>query len=100
MGLGIGRVNMSFELLQIVPDLPPAINGVGDYAYLLARQLKAAHDIHSQFLVCSAPQDREGELEGFKVRQLAAQQRDKLAGRLSTKGTPPIVLLHYVGYGY
>lgn len=91
---------MSLEILQIVPNLPPAVNGVGDYAYLLAKRLRAAHDIHSHFLVCDSSQNSEGELEGFKIHQLEAQRQDKLAGRLSAKEMPPVVLLHYVGYGY
>jgi hypothetical protein len=40
------------QIIQIVSRLPPAIDGVGDYAYLLAKQLRAKHDIHTVFVVC------------------------------------------------
>ena len=42
----------ALEIVQIVPRLPPSISGVGDYAYLLARELRATHDIHTHFIVC------------------------------------------------
>jgi len=91
---------MPLEILQIVPNLPPAINGLGDYAYLLAKQLGAGHDIQSHFLVCDSSGNRERELSGFKVHQLEAQQPDELARKLAMGEMPSIVLLHYVGYGY
>jgi hypothetical protein len=40
------------HITQIVSRLPPAIDGVGDYAYLLARELRAAHNIDTVFIVC------------------------------------------------
>jgi hypothetical protein len=40
------------QIIQIVPRLTPAIDGVGDYTFLLAKQLRAAHDIDTQFVVC------------------------------------------------
>jgi hypothetical protein len=39
------------EVIQIVPALPPAINGLGDYASLLAKELWEAHNIRSRFVV-------------------------------------------------
>ena len=91
---------MPLEILQIAPSIPPAINGLGDYAYLLAKQLRTAHDIDSRFLVCNLSQSFEGELDRFKVYQLEAKQDSQLARKLSMEEMPPIVLLHYVGYGY
>ena len=91
---------MSLEILQIVPRLPPAINGVGDYAYLLARQLRAAHNIHTRFLVCDPSWEGELEIEAFSVEKLQAQQATELTEKLSKKIMPQTVLLHYVGYGY
>jgi hypothetical protein len=91
---------MSFEVLQIVSGLPPAINGVGDYAHLLARELNAAHQINTHFLVCNSSQKCGKELDRFQVTQLESLQCDNLESQLSRKGMPQIVLLHYVGYGY
>lgn len=108
-----------FEILQIVPQLPPAISGVGDYAYLLARQLRAAHDIHTKFVVCD-PQWENAEsgklktetgeptinhqpsttLDGFPIYHLKEQSAAELLRVLSAEGMPSTVLLQYVGYGY
>ena len=90
---------MPLEILQIVPQLPPAISGVGDYAHLLARQLRAAHGIHTRFVVCghgAAGGARRG-LDGFPVRELDAGE---LPRTLAAEGMPATALLHYVGYGY
>jgi hypothetical protein len=40
------------QIIQIVARLPPAVDGVGDYASLLAKQLRAAHNIRTVFVVC------------------------------------------------
>jgi hypothetical protein len=40
------------QIIQIVSRLPPAVDGVGDYACLLAKQLRANHGIHTVFVVC------------------------------------------------
>src|SRR5262245_52331834 len=89
------------EIIQIVPRLPPAINGLGDYAFLLARELRATHDIHSHFIVCDPDLESTGSLDGFPVRCVAARTAsdmvDLLEGMLRSDAT---ALLHYVGYGY
>src|SRR5438093_5969188 len=91
---------MSLELTQIVPGLPPVISGVGDYAYLLARQLRAAHDIHTRFVVCDARWQGAKDFEEFSVDRIRAQQSEELEKELGASGMPSTVLLHYVGYGY
>lgn len=113
------------EIIQIVPRLPPAMNGVGDYAYLLAKQLRAAHDIHTIFVVCDPTwkledrsqraegggRDRERTsdirhpasgicLDGFPVFQLKERSAKELLRMISAPGMPATVLLQYVGYGY
>ena len=58
------------EIIQIVPYLPPSISGVADYAYLLARELRAKHDIRTCFLVCDPGWnggDYETQPQGLKV---------------------------------
>lgn len=47
----MGYQNLN-QIIQVVPRLPPAVDGVGDYALLLARQLRAAHGIQTVFIVC------------------------------------------------
>lgn len=100
LGLHKLRSNYSLKILQIVPTLPPKISGVGDYAYLLARQLRADHGINSRFLVCDPQWKGEWVLDGFEIHKLEARQRDDLVASLSMEGMPRMALLHYVGYGY
>jgi hypothetical protein len=91
---------MPLKVLQIVPRLPPAITGVGDYAYLLAKELRASHSIETSFLVCDPSWDGGREFEGFVVERLETRTSGELETKLSANGMPSIVLLHYVGYGY
>ena len=91
---------MSLEILQIVPRLPPAINGVGDYATLLAKQLLSDHRVSSRFLVCDPTWHGDSELDGFPVARLQRREANHLAETLTRNNLPRIALLHYVGYGY
>jgi hypothetical protein len=91
---------VSLEILQIVPRLPPSINGVGDYAYLLAKQLRSTHTINTRFLVCDPDWECQSEIEGFKIEKLQVRQAAELMETLSGKMAAQVTLLHYVGYGY
>ena len=88
-------------LLQIVPSLPPAVNGVGDYATLLARELRARHGVESSFVVgdpawTPPPGDPE-----FPARAVPARTAGALAALLpAPKDDQTTILLHYVPYGY
>jgi len=42
------------NIIQIVPRLPPVIDGVGDYALNLARQLPKDFNIQTHFIVGSS----------------------------------------------
>jgi hypothetical protein len=100
------------EIIQIVPRLPPAIDGVGDYAYLLAQQLRKGPEIQTRFLVCGAksdeqpstpaplPEDEGSCVDGFSVYRLRERSAAELARVLSRPGMPRTALLQYVGYGY
>lgn len=52
------------ELLQIVPMLPPALGGIGDYALLLARDLQAAHGVRS----CSVNAETAWRVQAYTQR--------------------------------
>jgi hypothetical protein len=91
---------MSLEILQMVPRFLSSISEVGDYACLLARQLRAAHGIHTRFLVCDPYGLEKSEIDGFSVERFDIQKTDDLARRMSGPKMPETVLLHYVGYGY
>lgn len=86
------------KIVQIVPRLPPAICGVGDYARLLAGAMRP-HGIETRFVVADAAWRGEADVEGFGVEHLAHPSRDGLLQALENVGADA-VLLHFVGYGY
>ncbi|WP_103668170.1 hypothetical protein [Pseudanabaena sp. BC1403] len=86
-------------VISIVPRLPKAIDGVGDYALNLARQLRKDFNIQTQFIVGNPEWKGELELEGFPINQVVDSSSDQLTSFLEGDRTSP-VLLHYVGYGY
>jgi hypothetical protein len=89
------------EIVQVVPTFPPVVSGVGDYALLLAEELRRRHNLHSRFIVGDPDWAGEPEAQGFPVTKAPARTPESLARLLSEQtcaGLP--VLLHYVGYGY
>jgi hypothetical protein len=86
-------------VISIVPRLPPAIDGVGDYALNLARQLRQDFNIQTQFIVGNPEWKGELEIEGFPVSQVIDGNAKQLTALLECDRNSP-VLLHYVGYGY
>ncbi|HYX18490.1 MAG TPA: glycosyltransferase family 1 protein [Nostoc sp.] len=87
------------SLISIVPRLPPAIDGVGDYALNLARQLRQDFNIQTHFVVGNPTWNGAGEIEGFIVSQVSDRSPDALLALLANNCSSPI-LIHYVGYGY
>ena len=92
-------VNYLTNVTSIVPRLPPAIDGVGDYALNLARQLRQDFNIQTHFIVGNPTWNGEVEIEGFIVTQISDRSPDALLNLLSTDDSSSI-LLHHVGYGY
>ncbi len=99
-------VNYLTHVTSIVPRLPPAIDGVGDYALNLARQLRKDFNIQTHFIVGNTKWNGAAEIDGFPVSQVSvgvADRRhhspDALLTLLSSDRSSSI-LLHYVGYGY
>ena len=86
------------NFLQIVPRLPPTVDGVGDYALNLACQLHKYFSINTHFLVCDPGWDGETEIEGFSVSRLKGRTTKILIEQVPRETTS--ILLHYVGYGY
>ena len=87
-------------VIAIVPRLPPAIDGVGDYALNLARQLRKDFNIHTHFIVGNSTWQGAAEIEGFTVSQITDNSATTLVTLLSSYHCSSPVLLHYVGYGY
>ena len=94
---------MSRLIIQIVPALPPATNGVGDYAIAIARGLRRDFGLDTLFVVGNERWQGPHEVEGFRVSKLATRSADRLeavldeAGRTSDSSS---VLLQMSGYGY
>jgi len=88
-------------IIQIVPQLPPAINGVGDYALNLARQLRQDWGIETDFIVGDPHWQGSSIIEGFKIKTVNNRTAKALTLLLSNNSNETIpILLHYVGYGY
>jgi Glycosyl transferase 4-like domain len=88
------------RLVQIVPELPPAVGGVGDYAFLIA---KALHRLNLETTFVIPDGHRPGwqpacAAEAPEV-SLVPPRAGALARRLDAL-RPDAVLVHYSGYGY
>lgn len=57
---------MHTTLLQVVPGAPPQVNGVGDFAFAVARALRERKGIDSAFLVCHPDWREERVVDGFR----------------------------------
>ena len=86
-------------ILSIVPRLPPAVDGVGDYAFLLAEALAAQHHLSTQFIACDPLQLVAVSLEPSPI-QLLQRSSALLSATLDRLPDADTLLLHYVGYGY
>ncbi|WP_310426779.1 glycosyltransferase family 1 protein [Chamaesiphon sp. VAR_48_metabat_135_sub] len=87
-------------ILSIVPRLPPAIDGVGDYAHLLSKALADRHGILTKFIACDPLKPIASEQGDLSAIQLPQRSRDSLLTILTRSGHIDTILLHYVGYGY
>ncbi len=88
-------------IIQIVPQLPPAIDGVGDQALNLARQLKTDFDIQTQFVVGDPCWAGDTKIAGFPIHTVNRRSASALNTLLHQLGSSQVpILLHYVGYGY
>ena len=94
------------ELIQIVPVLPPALSGVGDYATLLAGELQAAGGVRTRFVVGDPGWTGPASAADapFPARAVTARTAAALLHALdeaeAAGGAAGVALLHYVGYGY
>jgi len=87
-------------LIQIVPALPPATNGVGDYALAVACAMRREFGLETQFVVGNERWQGPEQVEGFGVRKVAARSADGLAAALLESAGESRVLLQLSGYGY
>lgn len=97
---------MTRSLVQIVAGLPPAIDGVGDYALAIARALRERQEIETLFVVANPKWRGPGIIEGFPVAVVARKDPSSLLlamrgilARARAEQTTPI-LFHCSMYGY
>jgi len=88
------------NVISIVPRLSPAIDGVGDYAFNLARQLRQDFAIGTHFIVGDPTWAGERKLEGFSISQVPMRSTETLLSLLQAYSDATTVLLHYVPHGY
>lgn len=88
------------QIVSIVSGLPPAIDGVGDYALNLAQQLRQNFAIDTHFIVGNPAWVGAAEIEGFPVSTVSDRTVTNLLSLLNSNGQPSTILLHYVCYGY
>jgi hypothetical protein len=87
-------------MLVIVPDFPPNLNGIGDYAYLLAKELRQKNRyLKIEFLVAGKNNYPITEYDSFKIYNLEEKNANSLYDLLKILN-PNLIHLHYVGYGY
>lgn len=89
------------RILQILPHAPTARCGVGNYGWLLARELRNRHEVDSSFLVAGATWMAPEDEPGFAVRRLVPRTSRALVHDVQGDvGSIDAVLLHLSLYGY
>jgi hypothetical protein len=95
-------------LLQVVPSLPPRVDGIGDYALRLALALRERHGVETIFLAADTGWREAGGLEGFRGIAVSAHTPEALLAALAqceqmalAMGDGALeVLVHVSPYGY
>jgi hypothetical protein len=83
---------------MLVPALPPTVNGLGDFAWVLANSLKKQKGMDTVFL--NSDKDFSGKYVGdFKVRSVKDRSSETMLQHL-TNGNPDFLIINYVGYAY
>lgn len=94
-------MNYLEKVLTIVTGLPPAIDGVGDYALSLAKQMRQDFSVDTEFLVGNPNWTGETCLEGFRTKKISIRSTSQFLQLLYNEFDGlETILLHYVGYGY
>jgi glycosyltransferase involved in cell wall biosynthesis len=87
------------RLIQIVPELPPAVGGIGDYASLLANELHRL-GLETRFVVTECQHQMQIERPRHLPEVSPILRRSSALARRFDALRPDAVLLHYSGYGY
>jgi hypothetical protein len=84
------------NVISIVPRLPPAIDGVGDYAIRLAQRLRQNFNIDTHFIVTDIDWQINEMVDGFSVSQVATHTANALSALLSENP----VIVNYANYAF
>jgi hypothetical protein len=84
-------------VISIVKRLPPAVDGIGDYALNMARQLRQDAGINTHFIVSQPTWTGAPDLEGFAVSQVNERSPDALLKLLQGQTQ---ILLHYAPHSH
>lgn len=89
------------QITSIITRLPPTVDGVGDYALNLAKQLRKDFDLETHFVVGDPMWTGATEIEGFSINRVSGCSANALLSLLpSEQQQQTTILLHYVNYGY
>ncbi|MCB0339990.1 MAG: hypothetical protein KDD53_10315, partial [Bdellovibrionales bacterium] len=87
---------MTQQISQLIPRISPEIDGVGDFALLLAKELRSSYQVETVFFVTQSNGPDISEKDGFKVVSFSKDSPEKFI--YSLPEAP--LLIHYVGYGF
>ena len=93
------------HLAQLVPGFAPQMDGIGDYAMVLAKQLRDRQGIDSTFIVFNPSWTGPNEIGGFRVLHLPSSHPAALVDLLASifnkgDGHPDSLLVQFAPYGY
>lgn len=91
---------MAHNLIQILPFRSLQSDGVGDYAAIIARQLRGDHRIDSHFIVARPDEGTPRVDDGFATSALLKPDRESLLAELAERPSPTALMIHVSGYGY
>ncbi|MDT3403492.1 hypothetical protein [Mucilaginibacter terrae] len=80
------------RIVHITPTLPPVINGLGDFSYLVSQSIGELYEAEQFFLVVNKP---PGNIDDNVSEFNAGNLYNKLID-----ARPDAVILHFVGYAY
>jgi hypothetical protein len=89
------------RIIAIVPRLPPAIDGIGDYAIRLAQGLQASYGLETHFITGDPHWQKISTAAGFNVNGIAERTSASLFRLLEQQArSGSTILLHYVLHGF
>jgi hypothetical protein len=89
------------NIIMIVPQLLPVIDGVGDYSLNLAKQLHQCAGLKTTFIVADPDWHGDSMIDGFSVHVLTTRSSAALTNTLTMLADlSTMVILQFSGYGY